>query len=65
MMEMLSGISDREGISRKIVGFPNNYMAVLRKEQILQNFEDQKISNFFNLEQVNFCLTLAMYVSIF
>ena len=28
-------------------------------EQILQYFEDQKFANFFNLEQVNFCVTLV------
>ncbi len=39
------------------------YMTVLRTEQILHNFEDQKFANFFNLEQVNFCVTLILCVS--
>ena len=39
--------------------FDTKYMTVLRIEQILHNFEDQKIANFFNLEQVNFRLTLV------
>ncbi len=34
------------------------YVTMLRLEQILHNFEDQKIANFFNLEQVNFRVTL-------
>ncbi len=35
------------------------YMTVPRIEQILHNFEDQKFANFFNLEQVNFRVTLV------
>ena len=38
--------------------FDTKYMAVLRIEQILHNFEDQKFADFFNLEQVNFRVTL-------
>ena len=34
--------------------FDTKYMTILRIEQILHNFEDQKIADFFNLEQVNF-----------
>ncbi len=34
-------------------------MAVLRIEQILHNFEDQKFANFFNLKQINFRVTLV------
>ena len=34
-------------------------MTVLQIEQILHNFEDPKIPNFFNLEQVNFRMTLV------
>ncbi len=36
-------------------------MTVLRTEQILHNFEDQKNANFFNLEQVNLRMTLVIY----
>ncbi len=36
-------------------------MTVLQIEQILQNFEDPKIANFFNLEEVNFRVTLVIY----
>ncbi len=36
-------------------------MTVLRIEQILHIFEEQKIANIFNLEQVNFCVTLIIY----
>ena len=32
--------------------FDIKYMTVLRIEQILHNFEGQKIANLFNLEQV-------------
>ncbi len=39
--------------------FDTNYMTVLRIEQILYNFEDQKFANFLNLEQVNFRVTLC------
>ena len=42
--------------------FDTKYMTVLRVEQILHNFEDQKFANFLNLEQVNFRMTLVMYV---
>ncbi len=39
------------------------YMTVglLRTEPILQNFEDQKFANFFNLKQVNFPVTLGCF----
>ncbi len=40
--------------------FDTKYMTVLRIEQILHNFEDQNFANFFNLEQVNFCVTLVI-----
>ncbi len=37
----------------KISGyFHTKYMTLLQTEQILQNFEDQRFANFFNLEQV-------------
>ena len=39
--------------------FDTKYMIVLRIEQILHNSEDQKFGNFFNLEQVDFCVTLV------
>ena len=39
--------------------FDTKYMTLLRIEQILHNFEDQKFANFFNLEQVNFRVTLV------
>ncbi len=39
--------------------FDTKYMTVLRIEQILHNFEDQKIAHFLNLEQVNFRVTLV------
>ena len=41
--------------------FDTNYMTILRIEQILHNFEDQKIAYSFNLEQVNFCVTLVTF----
>ena len=41
--------------------FDTSYMTDLQIEQILHNFEDQKIA-FFYLEQVDFCVTLVMYV---
>ncbi len=31
-------------------------------EQILHNFEDQKMANFFNVEQVNFRVTLVIWL---
>ena len=37
-------------------------MTVLRREQILHNFEDRKFANFFNLEQGNFRMTLVICV---
>ncbi len=40
--------------------FDNKYMTVLRIEQILRKYEDQKIANFFNPEQVNFRVTLII-----
>ncbi len=39
--------------------FDTKYMTILQIEQILHIFEDQKIVNFFNLEQVNFRVTLV------
>ena len=39
--------------------FDIKYMTVLRREEILHNFEDQKIANFSNLKQVNFRMTLV------
>ncbi len=39
--------------------FDNKNISVLRIEQILHNFENQKFTNFFNLEQVNFRMTLV------
>ena len=43
--------------------FDTKYMTVLRIEQILHNFEDQKLANFLNLEQVNFRVTLVILVT--
>ena len=40
--------------------FDTKHVTVLRKEQILHNFKDQKFANFFNLEQVNFRVTLVI-----
>ena len=43
--------------------FDTKYMTVRPIEQIermLLNFEDQKIANFLNLEQVNFRVTLVI-----
>ncbi len=40
--------------------FDTKYMTVIRIEQILHNFEDKKIAKFFNLEQVNFRVTLVI-----
>ena len=45
--------------------FETKYMTLLWIEQILHNFEDQKFVIFFNLEQVNFRVTLVICVSIF
>ena len=42
--------------------FDTKYMTVLWIEQILHYFEDQKFANFFNLEQVNFRVTLVIWV---
>ncbi len=44
--------------------FDTKYMTVLRIEQTLHNFEDQKFANFFNLEQVNFRVTLVSHVNL-
>ena len=45
----------------KISGyFDTKYMTVLQIEQMLHNFEDQIIANVFNLEQVNFRVTLVI-----
>ena len=41
--------------------FDTKYIAVLWIEHILHNFEDQKIANLFNLEWVNFRVTLVIY----
>ena len=38
------------------------YLNVLWIEQILHNFEDQKFDNYFNPEQVDFHVTLTIYV---
>ena len=38
--------------------FDTKYVTVVQIEQILHNFNDQKIANIFNLEQVNFRVTL-------
>ena len=40
--------------------FDTKYMTVLRIEQILHNFEDQKIANFLYLGQVDFRMTLVI-----
>ena len=45
--------------------FDTKYVTVLRKEQILHNFVDQKNANFFNLEQVDFRVTLVIYPWLF
>ena len=42
--------------------FGTKYMTVLQIEQILRNFEDQNIANFFSLKQVYFHMTLVIYV---
>ncbi len=39
--------------------FDTKYVTVLRIEQILHSFGDQKFTNFFNLEQVDFRVTLV------
>ncbi len=39
--------------------FDTKYMTLSRIRQILHNFEDKQIANFFNLEQVNFHMTLV------
>ncbi len=41
--------------------FDTKYMTVLRIEQILHNFEDQKFANFLNLKHVNFRVTLVTW----
>ncbi len=41
--------------------FDTKYLTLLQIEQIWHNFEDQKLANFFNLEQVNFRVTLVMW----
>ncbi len=43
--------------------FVTKYMTVLPIEQILHDFEDQIIAKFFNLEQVNFRVTLVIFPS--
>ena len=40
--------------------FDTKYVNVLWIEHILYNFEDQKIANFFNLEQVNFRVAFVL-----
>ncbi len=40
--------------------FDTKCMTELQIEQTLHNFEDQKFANFFNLEQVNFRVTLTL-----
>ncbi len=42
--------------------FDTKYVTVLQIEQILHNFECQKFADFFNLEQVNFRVTLVKSV---
>ena len=42
--------------------FDTKYIAVLQIEQLLHNFNNQKNANFFNLEQVNFRVTLVIYI---
>ena len=42
--------------------FDTKYMAILRIEQILHNFEDQEFAHFSNLKQVNFRMTLVLCV---
>ncbi len=39
--------------------FDTKFMTVLWREQIFHNFEDHKFAFFFNLEQVNFRVTLV------
>ena len=41
--------------------FGTKYTTVLQVEQILHNFEDQKVADFLNPEQVNFRVTLVIY----
>ena len=36
------------------------YKTVPQIDKNLHNFEDQKLTSFFNLEQVNFCMTLVI-----
>ena len=40
--------------------FDTTYMTVLQIDQNLHYFEDQRFANFFNLEQVNFRMTLVI-----
>ncbi len=49
------------GFKFLIILISNNYMTVLRTEQILHNFEDRKFANFFSFERVNFHVTLIIY----
>ncbi len=41
--------------------FDTKYMTLLRIKQILHSLEGQKFANSFNLEQVNFRVTLVKY----
>ena len=43
--------------------FDTKYVTVLQIEQILHISKEQKIANFLNLEQVNFCVTLVICFS--
>ncbi len=64
MMGMLSGISNRGVFSWNILEFLVILISniwLLRIEQILHNFEDQKFAKVFNLRQVNIPVTLIIY----
>ncbi len=62
----VASVSNREFILRNMVEFlvifDTKHMIFLRIEQLLHNFEDQKIANFFNIEQINFRMTLVILV---
>ncbi len=59
MVEMQSIYIRQRGYFMKD-GFDTKYITIRWIEQILHHFEDQKIANFFNLEQVNFRVTLII-----
>ncbi len=50
-------------ICSKVWLFDTKCMTLLRIEQILHNFEDQKFAHVFNLEQVNFRMTLVIWAA--